>query len=207
MEKSLSIISIEDSEILESYDLKLKDGIFTVENRSFSPKKAVCSVAIFGVVIVGSSLASTAIMLAWLFIGAIILHVACVIIYCKFSEKLKERMIQGKTFSDSLWKTHNLTYELSILISHWENCSIEDNVFTCFGKSLRRYGDQIKGVVHCPWEQFPFPIIEDKDSLKRAFEEFKVRYRMPKLTGKLLQLKYAGQESKNKRFDAPKGSI
>ena len=97
-------------------------------------------------------------------------------------------------------ESHNQIYKISILVTEWANFIEIGNCVTFHNRSLKRFGDRLIGEVHCPWIKFPIGFVEDKDLLRKGFEEFKVRYKQPRLTGRILEMEYAGQEKKRDRY-------
>jgi len=112
-------------------------------------------------------------------------------------------------YREFLNETHDLVYELHIKPSNWQRHVTIGNVMNFHAPQIVQYGENIKGDIHIPWadeyrpdgKTVPMAFVRDKDDLKRAFEEFKLRYAEPNLTGRLLHMIYKGQRQKELRFE------
>lgn len=179
----------------------LVGGQYRVKEYEFDINKAFRSISI----LVASVLVSTALCPTLALIWAtpvIIIIGGCIVVPIGIFQGYMERQyINGHIYRWWLEDSHNQVYRFEILVTEWANFVQSGNQISFFNRTLKRYGDILVGYVHCDWfKGKPIAYVDDVNCKRKAFNEFKLRYRQPKLTGVLLHMTYAGQEPKQKRY-------
>ena len=196
-----SLVPIAGWENAESQDVRSKLGVFEVDKYCFSPSKTVCFLGGVIIVFYFSIMTYRWVIIIPIIIGFILIGSIIIISFAILEGFFNRQYINGEIYRYWLEDTHNQVYRITVLSSEWANFARDGDSMHFFNKSLRSYGDKVSAEIHCPWVKHPVAYVDDKDSQRKAFEELKVRINAPRLTGKILELRYAGQEHKSRRYE------